>query len=170
MKVIIGIDPGSRFTGYGVVVVRNDEPHHLDHGVIAIPETLRFADKLKFLNEKLQALFVQFRPTDVVVEKIFLGKNADSAFKLGHVRGVCLQAAAVAGSEIFEYAARSVKKNVTGTGAASKDHVRLVVSQLLGLRLPVQVDATDALSMAICHCRLRGIEERIQRQLQKVEL
>ena len=153
MNVILGVDPGSQFTGYGVVEDQEDQVLHIDHGVLAIPRQLNFADKLNYLAQELTQLFERYQPTDVVVEKVFLGKNVDSAFKLGHVRGICLQQAALARAQTYEYAARSVKKAVTGHGGASKDQVHLLVTNLLKIKTDAKFDATDALALAICHAR-----------------
>ncbi len=152
MKVI-GLDPGSRFAGYGVISLEGPHPRHLEHGVVRIPETLTFAERLGFLAKELRPIWIRHPGAATVVEKIFLGRNADSAFKLGHARGVCLLLAAEARAEVFEYAARQVKKVVTGQGNASKEHVQLVVNQLLQVRIDVRADASDALAMALCHAR-----------------
>lgn len=153
MQVILGIDPGSRVTGFGVLGIQKRELFHLDHGVIEPPKNLSFAERLFRIGQSLQKLMEQYSPTDVVVEKIFLGRNADSAFKLGHVRGVCLLAVGEIEARLFEYAARSVKKAVTGHGGATKEHVSLVVQNLLNIDAPKALDASDALSLAICHFR-----------------
>lgn len=165
MSIVMGIDPGSRFTGYGIIAFPQEDPLHVDHGVIVIPERLAFHDKLKLLSYQLSEIYLRYAPSVTVVEKIFLGRNADSAFKLGQVRGVCLLRAAVAENQVFEYATRSVKKSVTGTGAATKEHVRSIVMQLLGLRNEIPMDATDALAMALCHSRKLILERRMQHQM-----
>jgi len=112
------------------------------------------AQKLAHLAESLRPLFKRWPGATTVVEKIFLGRNVDSVFKLGHARGVCLLVAAEALSPVEEYAARSVKKVVTGHGGASKEHVQLIVSQLLKAPGPMALDASDALALALCHARL----------------
>src|SRR5690606_34206106 len=108
-------------------------------------------------------------PSAVVIERIFLGRNADSAFKLGHARGVCLQAAAAAGVEVFEYAARHVKKAVTGSGAAEKEHVKLIVENLLGIRTEF-LDASDALALAVTHARSLQTHAILKGALQEIEI
>ena len=120
MSIILGLDPGTKFTGFGLILQDGSNLRHVEHGVVAIPEGLPFAHKLHFLAEGLSEVMVRYKPQFTVVEKIFLGKNADSAFKLGHARGVCMSLAARHQSEVFEYAARSAKKMVTGSGAATK--------------------------------------------------
>lgn len=152
LSIILGIDPGSRFAGYGFVKVDGDQSQIIDQGVIAVPPKLQFSQKLKFLKDKLTEKIEIHQPSVMSIEKIFLGKSADSAFKLGHARGICMMMAAEYDFPVYEYAARSVKKAVTGTGSATKEHVRLVVSRLLGLdENSLSIDASDALSLALCH-------------------
>ena len=153
--LILGIDPGSQVSGFGLVRVAKDgSMKHISHGVISPPSALEFYDRLAVLSEEFEALIEKVRPDTVVVERIFLGKNADSAFKLGHVRGVAIAAALKAGCKVAEYAARSVKKGVTGNGAASKEQVQVLVYASLGLRgTPPKLDATDALALAFYHGR-----------------
>ena len=166
MRVVLGLDPGSLHTGFGLVewYPREARIRHIEHGVLNVPTRLTFFEKLAFLSRELQNLFEVFKPQTTVVERIFLGKNADSAFKLGHVRGICIERAVTYGSEVAEYAARRVKKVVTGAGDADKDHVKLMVCQLLQVKTTAGLDATDALALAICHVREREqahIKERL---------
>lgn len=158
--IILGIDPGSQVTGFGLI--RTDRSNgrdrgstvHLSHGVISPPASLDFNDRLAILAREIEALIEKQRPDIVVVERIFLGKNADSAFKLGHVRGVAIAAALRAGCEFVEYAARAVKKGVTGNGAATKEQVQLILFASLGLRgSAAKFDASDALALAFYHAR-----------------
>jgi crossover junction endodeoxyribonuclease RuvC len=152
---ILGIDPGSQVTGFGLIKVTADgSMKHLTHGVIAPPSSLEFYDRLAILNEEIEVLIEKMKPDIVVVERIFLGKNADSAFKLGHVRGVAVAAALKAGCKLMEYAARAVKKGVTGNGSASKEQVQVILYAALGLRgTPAKLDASDALALAFYHAR-----------------
>lgn len=166
--LILGLDPGSRRTGYGVVSVEGDSLKHVAHGVIALKDSFSFAERLGILQAELQSLFHRFAIQTTVVERIFFGKNADSAFKLGHARGVCIAVSAQARVPIEEYAARYVKKSVTGSGAASKDHVQMIVLALLGLKpQTLQLDASDALSLAITHARMREINARLKQALKE---
>ncbi len=112
---------------------------------------------------EVSSLIQSFKPDIVVVERIFLGKNADSAFKLGHIRGVCLFGAAQAGAQIVEYAARSVKKGITGNGAAEKEQVQMIVFAALGIKGPAQMDASDALALAFYHARNMEVESVMSR-------
>lgn len=167
-QLILGIDPGTRFAGYGVVAVDGDLVSHVDHGVIAMKESLALADRLVILQRELHNLYTRYEIGTTVVEKVFFGKNADSAFKLGHARGVCLMVAASHKSVVAEYAARYVKKCVTGSGAASKDHVQMVVFNLLRFKpgAPVKADASDALSLAIAHARMGDVSARLKKAME----
>jgi crossover junction endodeoxyribonuclease RuvC len=166
-QIILGIDPGSRRTGYGAVCVDGDNVVHLDHGVIQLKDSWSLPERLKHLQLELHNLYTRFDVHTTVVEKIFFGKNADSAFKLGHARGVCLLVSAQHGAEVAEYAARYVKKCVTGSGAASKDHVQMVVFNLLRVQgASVQFDASDALSLAVTHARVRDVNARMKRAME----
>ena len=153
-KIILGVDPGSHFTGFGVVKFDGRLVQHLSHGVISLPVRLSFNQRVAILAGEIELLLQRLQPDIAVVEKIFLGKNADSAFKLGHTRGVIIAAAMKAGCEVVEYATRSVKKGVTGSGAASKEQVQMLLFAALGLKSPSQnLDASDALALAFYHAR-----------------
>lgn len=163
MSIILGIDPGSKHTGYGVLEANGDRLRHIDHGVISSKSTLDFNERLHHMAIEVQLLFEKYKPQITVVERIFLGKNADSAFKLGHIRGVCLFAATAAGTEIREYAARSVKKGITGSGAAEKEQVQMILFASLGIRAKAQLDASDALALAFYHARNIEVEKTLSR-------
>lgn len=148
--VILGVDPGTRVTGFGFIEADGDRLIHIRHGVIALREKDSLAVRLGELSENLRALMEQHRPRAVAIEQIFLGKNVDSAFKLGHARGVLMSEASKGGAEVFEYATRSMKKGVTGNGGASKEETQMVVQNLLGIHGIAKLDASDALALA-CH-------------------
>jgi crossover junction endodeoxyribonuclease RuvC len=168
-ELILGLDPGSRRTGFGLIHADGDRLSHVDHGVIRLNENWAMPERLKHLQAELHALFQKHRAAVTVVEKIFFGKNADSAFKLGHARGVCLLVCAQHDSRLAEYAARYVKKCVTGSGAATKDHVQMVVFNFLRLRAtsPVAFDASDALALAVTYARVRDSEARLRQAMEK---
>jgi crossover junction endodeoxyribonuclease RuvC len=153
MAILMGIDPGSQFTGYGVLVFEGHKIQHIAHGVIRIPKTLSFPEKLLQIALDLRQLLKAHQPSAVVVEKIFLGKNVDSAFKLGQVRGVCLLEAAALSMPCVEYATRQVKQCITGSGGADKDQVSWMLRRLLSIEGELPHDASDALALAFCHCR-----------------
>ncbi len=148
---ILGVDPGSRITGFGVIETDGEHLTHIRHGVILLDEKASFSIRMGQLAESIRELLAKHRPQYVVLEKIFLGKNADSAFKLGHARGVLMAECVLAGAIIEEYAARQVKKGVTGSGAASKEDVQAVVKNLLGLSQIQKIDTSDALALACYH-------------------
>lgn len=164
--LILGIDPGSRRAGYGLIAINPERGlvEHVDHGVIHLHEKWPLPERLSRLHAELHTLYTRHSVTATVVERIFFGKNAASAFVLGHARGVCLMVSAQHGVPVAEYAARYVKKCVTGSGAATKDHVQTVVFRLLGVApLVLAFDASDALSLALAHARVAEVEARMDR-------
>ena len=166
--IIIGIDPGSRHTGYGVIAVQGDDIEHLTHGVIHLKEAWSLPERLKALDLRLREVFSRYKASTTVVEKIFFGKNADSAFKLGHARGVALLVSAQHDAHVAEYAARYVKKCITGSGAASKEEVQLMILNTLRLRSEAfAFDASDALALAVTHARIRDVNAKLQRFLEE---
>lgn len=155
MSIILGIDPGSLFTGFGAIRIdqRSGEFKLLQCGVVSPPAHFEFNVRIGIISRELDLLLNSIRPKVTVVERVFLGKNTDSAFKLGHARGVAVASAMRAGSQVVEYTARSVKKGITGSGAASKEQVQLVLFAALGLRGQARADASDALALAFFHAR-----------------
>lgn len=149
--MILGVDPGTRVTGFGLIEADGDRLRHIRHGVIQLGDELPLAERLLILGQALDEIVGHHRPAVLVLEKIFLGKNVDSAFKLGHARGVLMASAARGRVEIHEYAARQVKKGVTGNGGSAKEEVQLVVQNLLGIRGIQKLDASDALALACYH-------------------
>jgi crossover junction endodeoxyribonuclease RuvC len=149
--IILGIDPGSRFLGYGLISVHNGQMKAIDYGVLKFDGEIPLSERLESIGLGMRKLLDQFKPTHVSLEKIFLGKNADSAFKLGHARGVIIYESLLARAEVFEYATRIVKKGITGHGGAEKEHVRLVIRNMLKIGSLKSLDASDALAMACFH-------------------
>ncbi|WP_413290845.1 crossover junction endodeoxyribonuclease RuvC [Bdellovibrio sp. HCB337] len=149
-SLILGVDPGSRVTGFGLVRVHRGQMEHVSHGVIVMDTDGDFPDRMLELGSAFREIMEKYKPNHVAIEKIFLGKNADSAFKLGHARGVVMYEAMRGGAKVFEYATRVVKKGVTGDGGASKEQVQAVLKALLRLQKIERLDASDALAMA-CH-------------------
>jgi crossover junction endodeoxyribonuclease RuvC len=149
---ILGIDPGSQVVGFGVINVHSGSNlEHRGHGTLALDLSQNFSSRLAELCRRLRTVIETYQPQVVVVESIFLGKNIQSAFKLGHARGVIMAEATLSGCQVFEYPTRLVKKGITGTGAAEKDHVRQVLQLLLNLREIKSLDASDGLAMAYFH-------------------
>ena len=154
---IFGVDPGSARTGYGCIDLRDSRHRVVACGALTVPARMSFPDKLKSLHDNLTALLATHRPDAVAVEDLFYAKNARSALKLGHVRGVLLLAAARADLPIAEYSPTEVKRAVVGYGRAEKHQVREMVAVLLGLdELPAPLDVSDALAVAVCHAHAQG--------------
>ena len=150
--LILGIDPGSNATGYGMVESRAGRLLAVSYGMIVPPRGQAFLQRLPALAAFLETLIERVRPDVAAVEDLFHARNSRVALQLGHVRGAVLLPLLKAGIPIAEYAPRLVKKAVTGYGAAEKDQVRRMVRILLGLRGPSpDFDASDALAVAICH-------------------
>lgn len=148
---ILGVDPGTRVTGFGLIETDGDRLVHLRHGIIQMDDVSDLGLRLAQLSEGFREILSQHQPQAVVLEKVFLGKNADSAFKLGHARGVLLAEAVLAKGKVAEYAARQVKKGITGNGGAAKEDVQMVVQNLLGISSIQRIDASDALALACYH-------------------
>lgn len=149
---ILGVDPGSAHTGYGCIDASGGRHRVLARGALSPPAGAAFPEKLRAIHDGLAALLAEHRPETVAVEDLFHARNARSALKLGHVRGVVLLAAAEAGLPVAEYAPAEVKRAVVGYGRAEKRQVQQMVSLLLGLDPPpARLDVTDALAVAVCH-------------------
>ena len=148
---ILGIDPGTRITGYGIIEKTGNRLIHVDNGGIFTRADMDLADRLKVIYDGLCQVIQEYAPTAVAVEQIFLAKNALSALKLGHARGTALLAGVNHGLPVFEYSALQVKSAVVGYGKAEKIQVQQMVKTLLKLPEIAQEDASDALAVAICH-------------------
>ena len=152
---ILGLDPGLRRTGWGVVAVAGARLVHVAHGVIAPKESLAFASRLLVLFEGIAEVIAAHAPDEAAVEETFVNTNAVSTLKLGHARACCRVAPARAGLPVAEYAATVVKKAVVGTGAAEKDQVAFMIRRLLPSAGETTADAADALAVAIAHAHHR---------------
>jgi crossover junction endodeoxyribonuclease RuvC len=161
MSIIIGLDPGSLLTGYGIIQFDGKNHKYIAHGVVKNFSKESISARLLRIGTELEIVFGKYQPQAIVVEKIFLGKNADSAFKLGHARGVALYHAQKAGAQVYEYAAREVKKGITGYGAAEKEQVRFLVKNFLKITAEIEIDAADALALAIYHSQRVDIDRKI---------
>lgn len=160
MALILGIDPGSRITGFGIVREGRNGCEYVTSGCIRLGSG-PFPDRLKQIFDGLGELIGQYRPEVLSIEQVFMARNPDSALKLGQARGAAIVAAVHAGLEVHEYSARQVKQAVVGTGAADKTQVQHMVTQLLGLSGTPQADAADALAIALCHSHSIGLKEQI---------
>lgn len=150
MALILGVDPGSRKTGFGIINVNGSKHEYVSSGVIRLPDA-ELPERLKVIFESLTEIIEKYCPQSVAVEQVFMAKNAGSALKLGQARGAAITACVTQGLDVNEYSARQIKQAVVGTGAASKEQVQHMVKTLLKLPAAPQEDAADALGAAICH-------------------
>jgi len=155
--IILGIDPGSRKTGYGLISKQGNRLVHIDNGAIFTQSAKDFPQRLEKIFTGLSAVIAQYQPEVVAVENVFLAKNAMSALKLGQARGAAIVAAVNVGLPVHEYTAMQVKQAVVGTGRAEKTQVQQMIKALLNLPEVAQEDASDALAVAICHAHSAGI-------------
>jgi len=154
---ILGIDPGSVITGFGVVESDGARSFHLAHGHIRV-QGENFAEKLGCIFNELSDVIDEWHPDQVAIEQVFVSTNPMSALKLGQARGAAITAAVTKGLPVAEYAARSVKQVVTGRGSADKAQVETMIKALLQITKPIQADAADGLAIAVCHAHSRGGE------------
>lgn len=162
MAIILGLDPGSRLTGFGLLRVDRDKVEHLYHGVIDASKESTFYRRISKIGIEFRELLEKFKPEVVIIEQIFLGKNTDSVFKLGHARGICMYEAILSGSEVREYSTRLVKKGVTGSGAADKLQVHAALEKLLQVSIQGAIDASDALALAYHHSIQMELERKMR--------
>lgn len=148
--IILGIDPGSRITGFGVVKMTGQKVEYVVSGCIRMGD-VSLAERLDKIFCSVTEIIETYKPQQFAIEQVFMGKNVDSALKLGQARGVAIVAAAHLGLPVSEYAARTVKQAVVGKGSATKEQVGHMVQYLLKLPGQPQEDAADALAIAICH-------------------
>ncbi|MFC1500334.1 crossover junction endodeoxyribonuclease RuvC [Candidatus Zixiibacteriota bacterium] len=157
---ILGIDPGSHQTGWGLIGVSGNELRAVDHGLIRLSKKEPLSTRLLILHQELTAIIERVRPDEAAVESVYMAKNAKSALILGHARGVILLACAGGGVIPAEYPANTIKQAVLGQGgaAATKERVAFMVRAILGLdEIPEPADITDALACAICHAHRREV-------------
>ena len=160
---ILGLDPGLRRTGWGVIVCEGARLSHIAHGVIAPKDSLPFPERLLHLFNAITQVLETHRPDEAAVEETFMNNNAQSALKLGHARAMALLVPARAGLPVGEYAAKVVKKAVVGTGGADKDQVAFMIARLLPTAGPTTADAADALAVAIAHAHARKARVLVER-------
>jgi len=152
---ILGLDPGSRATGFGVVDVGRDGPRYVASGAIRASGA-DFPKRLQEIYAGVAALVAEYSPAEIAIERVFVNRNPDSALKLGQARGAALSATFSCAASIHEYTPRAVKLGVVGTGAAEKVQVQRMVGVLLGLDGRLGSDAADALAVALCHAHGRA--------------
>ncbi len=159
---ILGIDPGSRLTGFGIIEVNGDQAIAVQHGVIKAG-TGEFPERLGIIFTGIRDLIDEHQPAEVAVEAVFVSRNASTALKLGQARGAAICAAISLGLPVSEYAPRSVKQAIVGRGGADKVQVQHMVMVLLQLQEKLQEDAADALAVALCHQHTQQTLNRMQR-------
>ena len=150
--IILGIDPGSRITGFGLVDNQANRIGYIASGNIKVSGD-SLPQRLGYIFAAIAEVIQQHDPVQMGIENVFMARNADSALKLGQARGAAICAAHQAGLEIAEYAPREIKQAIVGSGAASKDQVKQMVKRLLGLSQELQADEADGLAIAICHAQ-----------------
>ncbi|MDX1633062.1 MAG: crossover junction endodeoxyribonuclease RuvC [Marinobacter sp.] len=160
MAIILGVDPGSRITGYGIIRCEGRHTEYLDSGCIRVGEKA-MAERLQTIFHSLATLIGEYRPDHFAIEQVFMARNPDSALKLGQARGAAIVSAANSGLAVHEYSARQVKQAVVGKGGADKAQVQHMVQAILKLSRKPQEDAADALAIALCHAHMSQSIERL---------
>jgi crossover junction endodeoxyribonuclease RuvC len=163
MVRILGIDPGSVKTGYGIIESNGQRSRYVHSGYLKLPAN-SLADKLGEIFSQLSNVIAEHQPEQMAIEQVFLSKNAASALKLGHARGAAMTAGVYANLEIYEYSARSVKQSTVGYGAASKEQIQHMILRLLNIRKVLQEDEADALAVALCHAHT-GLSPQYQKSM-----
>ena len=160
MSYILGIDPGSRVTGFGVIRLEGKQIYYVNSGCIRT-EGDNFPARLREIFEGVQQIVGEYSPQTVAIEKVFVKKNVDSALKLGQARGAAICACVIGDIDVCEYSPTQIKQAVVGGGRATKEQVQHMVTRLLGLTNTPPADAADALAIAICHVQ-HGTMRRIR--------
>lgn len=160
MTLIIGIDPGSRLTGYGIIEKEGSKLRFVDAGTIRT-ESPDMPERLKRIFAGIDRIVKFHQPHEAAVEQVFMAQNPDSALKLGQARGAAITALVNQELSVAEYTARQIKQSVVGYGAADKEQVQMMVMRILNLSIKPQADAADALATAICHAHASGSLNKI---------
>ncbi|MDX1403797.1 MAG: crossover junction endodeoxyribonuclease RuvC [Woeseiaceae bacterium] len=156
---ILGIDPGSRLTGFGVVDCIEDRSAYVASGAVNTVAG-EFKERIRLIFDSVNSIVAEYRPQVIAIESIFVHKNAGSALKLGHARSAAICATFEFDLEVFEYAPREIKQAVVGTGSATKEQVQHMVCSILELDGKPSPDAADALAAALCHAHQRRFQHR----------
>ena len=149
--LVLGVDPGSRKTGYGLVEKKNNRMTCLHGGIISLSGSIPFYQRIHNIFHSMVDIMTRNHPQEMAIEDVFFAKNVKSALKIGHARGAVLIAAVQCGIKIFEYTPLEIKKSVVGYGRATKEQVRSMVQIILNLKTQPNLDTSDALATAICH-------------------
>ncbi len=153
--IVMGIDPGLRFNGYGVVEFKNNQFIHIANGTIKINDKLSLAERLALIHKELTVVLQKYAPLEVAVEEVFVNVNPASTLKLGQARGVAILTPALLGIKVSEYSPNLIKKSVTGVGHAKKEQIQMMVKILLNHQQIDSEHSGDALAVAICHINNR---------------
>ena len=157
--IILGIDPGSRITGFGLIDNQANRIDYIDSGNIKVSGD-SLPQRLGFIFAAVDEVIRRHQAEQMSIENVFMARNPDSALKLGQARGAAICAAYQAGLEIAEYAPREIKQAIVGTGAANKEQVQHMVKRLLGIRQDLQADEADGLAIAICHAQFYATRQK----------
>ena len=157
---ILGIDPGSRLTGFGILDCLGDGSRYVASGSVVSIDG-EFAERLRLIFRSVGEIVAEYQPDAVAIESVFMHRNPSSALKLGHARSAAICATFSLEIDVFEYAPREIKQAIVGTGAATKEQVQHMVRQLLRLDGPPAPDAADALAVALCHANRRHLDRRL---------
>jgi crossover junction endodeoxyribonuclease RuvC len=157
--IILGIDPGSRITGFGLIDNQVNRIDYIDSGHIKVSGD-SLPQRLGFIFAAVDEVIRNHQPEQMGIESVFMARNADSALKLGQARGAAICAAHQAGLEIAEYAPRQIKQAIVGSGAGSKEQIQHMVKRLLGIRQELQADEADGLAIAICHAQFYATQQK----------
>ncbi|MDH5377312.1 MAG: crossover junction endodeoxyribonuclease RuvC [Gammaproteobacteria bacterium] len=163
--IILGIDPGSRKTGFGVIESTKSDLKYLDSGVIRLEREKEYTRRLGILATELSQLIEEFQPDAVSIEKVFVSRNPSSALKLGQARGAAISTCVIKHLAVYEYTPTQIKQSIVGKGNASKEQIQYMVSLILSLGALPQEDAADALAAAMCHSRVFATQSHINNQL-----
>ncbi|MEN8214029.1 MAG: crossover junction endodeoxyribonuclease RuvC [Pseudomonadota bacterium] len=161
MRRIIGIDPGSRYTGFGVIDSDGRNSEHVVSGRIRTGKE-EFTTRLGMIHRGIAEIITEYRPLEAAVEQVFMARNPNSALKLGQARGAAISALVVAGLSVAEYTPRLVKQAVVGTGTAEKGQVGHMVRVMLNISEPLSEDQGDALAVALCHAHMSETTQRLK--------
>lgn len=150
--IILGVDPGTICTGYGIIRYINNELIYIGSGIIMPPKVKELPPRLEVIYDSLLDVIKKYRPDEFALETAFYGKNVQSTMKIGYARGVSMLAAIHGKLRISEYSPREIKKSVVGKGSSSKEQIQFMIKTLLGIDVTkMKLDETDALAVAVCH-------------------
>lgn len=160
--IILGVDPGTNVTGFGVINYKKNTYNRVTHGIIKLPSSKSLSLKLEIIYNELDKLIKLYKPDEFAIETAFYGKNVQSAMKIGYARGVSILAAVHNKIPTSEYSPREVKKSIVGNGAASKEQVSFMIKTLLEIKsVKMKYDESDALAIALCHAfRLKSTTKK----------